>query len=232
MKPPVNVAVLEPAHSAPPVVKPGPGHGIKPPAAHHSTVAAKPPRLDPDRVARVQPDEAQPEPTGVKVPAEVRPAIKVSAPPAPVLASATAVVRPHGLALKKPGLPRLKPEMMARIKAPAFSVEVHRAPIIQPESRKPETVVATVPHETPAAVPVNVGAPIIRHDPAPTVVVASVHESHAQTADLLGPVREHLGQMRNVAYSTGRRSIKGTIFAVNAADQSKGPSVSITNGSF
>ena len=186
---------------APPVVKSVPGSSVKPPIAHHSTTAVKSDRLDPNRVARIQPDESQPEQTELKVPTEVGPAAKKTILSVPMTASA----KPPAPAVKKPALPRFKPEMTA-VKAPAASIETHKAPVVQPEMRKPETVVATVP---PASVPVDVGTPSIKTDPLPTVTVASTHESHSQRDDLLSSVRQSVGQMRNVAYSTERKSIRG-----------------------
>jgi hypothetical protein len=142
-----------------------------------------------------------------------------------------ALPRPH-LTLVKTTLPKFKPEMMALNKHSASPTQTHTPPVVLPEPRKPDVVVAVVPHDPPAPVAVSVGAPSIKPDPSPNVAVASRHESHFQTADLLSSVNAHVRQMRNVAYSTERRSIKGTILAVNDADQSKGPSVPITNGSF
>lgn len=225
------VAVVSPTNSASPVIKPPTmtGPGIKPPVAHRPSPAVRPARTNPALMARVQPDEAQPEATEVKMPTEASSRIKRAETSAPVIAP----LRPHLSLVKKTVLPHFKPEMMAINKHLVSPVETHRAKVVQPEPRKPETIVAVAPHASTPSTPTFVEKPpVITPDPAPTVVVVSSHESHFQTADFLGPVREHLGRMRSVAYTTQRKSIKGTILAVSTMDQSKTPGVDTVRGSF
>lgn len=215
--PPVAVAVAPPVSPSAPIVKTMTGVGVKPHVAHHPSAVSRPARLNPDRMAQAPPDEAQPEPMEVKTPAEASSRTKQTETPAPMIAP----LRTRPVLVKKLVLPKFKPEMTA-IKAPVAPVETHRPPVVQPEPRKPETIVATIPHDPPASVPVSVGVPSIKPDPAPAVVVARSHESHFQAADFLGPVKEHLGRMRNVAYTSAvRRSVKGASLATRSFDSDK-----------
>lgn len=214
---PVIVAAVPHVSSSAPVVKPVPGLSVKPHTAHHPTAVLKRarlnPELNPDLMARIQPDESQPESAEVKKPARAATETQRLSLPAPTIA----LIKPHPSFLKKPTLPKFKPEMMAKApKAPVLSGETHRPLVVQPEPRRPETVVATVPHDSPASVPVNVGVPSIKPDPSPTVVVVSVHESHVQTADLhgpLGPVKVHLSAMQSFTHTTIGRVDRGAAYA-------------------
>lgn len=221
--PPVEIA------AAPSIVKPTTVPGVKRHAAPRLRAAPRPVRLNPDLVAVNPPHEAAPQPVAAKTHTESRVATRTPADAAPVMAPLKSPVT----IIKKPALLHFKPELLAMTKTPVSPVETHRAKVVQPEPRKPETIVAVAPHASTPSTPTFVEKPpVITPDPAPTVVVASSHESHFQTADFLGPVREHLGRMRSVAYTTQRKSIKGTILAVSTMDQSKTPGVDTVRGSF
>lgn len=214
-----KVAVAPPVNPLASVVKTATGPGVKPPVAHHPAAAPKRARFNPDLVARAPLDESPSEPVVVRVPAGAGAGAKTPAKPAPALA----LIKPHPSFVKKPILPHFKPELLATTKTPASPAETHKPPALQPEIRKPETFVAKLPPAPAHAAPTFVEKPpVITPDPAPTVAVASSHEGHFQTADFLGPVRQHLGQMRNVAYSTGGRTVNKGIASTAHGPGSEG----------
>ena len=141
-------------------------------------------------------------------------------------------VRTHpAMALvKKATNPTVTQRLMAT-KTPLVPSEVRRTPVIQPEKEKPEPVVASIP-KPDSAVPVTVAPTIVHQDPPPTMVASSVGEGHTHTADLLGSVKVHLGQMQNFTHATIHRVNTGGALAVRLVDQDKTPGVPITNGSF
>ena len=203
---PPQVAIVPSANTSSPVVKTQIGPDVKPRIPPHSTSGPRIVRSNPDRMARVQPDESQPEPAEVKTPAEAVSVTKARTIPAPIVA----LIKPHPSLVKKSSLPRFKPEMMAKDKQPVRAGENHNPLTVKSEDNKPETVVATAGQPSPSAsVSVNVGAPSIKQDPTPTVIVVSNHEGHSAPPDPLSSVNAYVGQMRNVAYATERKSIKG-----------------------
>jgi len=221
---PPMVATLPPVSPLPPIVKPATGPAVKSHVVRHPVAVSKPARLNPELMARVQPDESHPKPAIVKTPAAAGSTTKISAWSAPLMASA----KPHVSAVKKPALPNFHSEMMATIKHSALSVKTHEPLVVQPEPKKPETVVATVP---PVTIPVNVGSPSIKPDPAPTVVVATTHENRFHTADLLGPVKARLGAMQSFTHNTVRReAANGATYAMRTMDADKTPGIDFVHG--
>lgn len=214
-----------PSVSLTPTITPHPG--VKPRIVRHLAVPPKPARSNPDLMARAQPNESQPEPVAAKASHEVGSAAKPPIQPAPLMASIKLPVP----TIKKPSLPKFKPDLMATSKHPVPSSGTRKVPVPQPEAKKPEAIVATTAQPTsPTAVPVNVGAPTIKQDPAPTVVVVSTHESHAQRANLLS-LGAYVGQMKSFTHNTvSREAANGATYAVRTLDSNKTPGIDLVHG--
>jgi len=211
-----QVAVAPPINPPVPVVKTMTGPAVKSHVLRRPAATPKPVRLNPDLMARAQPDKA--EPMAVKTPAGAGSVTKTPARPAPMMAS----VKPHGPTVKKPILSRFKPELMATTKLP---VEPHKAPVVKPEDRKPEVVAIAAP-----PVPVNVGAPSIKPDPTPTIVVASSHENHARTGELLR-LGAYVGQMKSFTHNTvSREAANGATYAARTLNLDKTPGIDFVHG--
>lgn len=189
VKPPM-VAVVPSIKPSTPLTLPTPaGPNAMPRATHHGAVSPKPARSNPDLVA-VKPQD-EPQPVRVKKPAEIVPLTKLATASPPIVSP----VKRHPALAHKPVLPKPSPAMMATLKAPVRPFEPHTLPVVKPEDKKPETVVATTRPVPTASTPALVEKrPIVTQDPPTRVAVASPHESHFQMADLLGPVKANLGQ--------------------------------------
>ena len=204
---PAKVAVLPPVTAppavtvSPPPVTSGPQPQPKPRPASRPR-PARPAVLDGDRVAALTPPEEMPsEPPQPKVTAK-------AAPKAPLLAVKKVRPQPQAVltATNKPAPTAARP-----------------APSIRHEDRKPDVLVAKVsPPPAPAAVPVIIAPTVIHQDPAPTAVVAAAHEPRLQSADLLGPVKDHLGQMRTATFKTIVRQSDRTYASMTRTHTSEG----------
>ena len=211
------------------VLSPVPVPGGRPHVVRHPAAAPQPARLDPDRVAHVQADEAQWEPSPVKTPMEAVHRAKPPVQAAPLMASA----KTHPSVIRKPDFPRRQMEMTATIrhsdKHSDGVTETHKPLIVPNETRKPETVAKA---QSDPPVPVSIGAPSIKPDPAPSVAVTGSHEGHFQTAGLLGPVQAYLRSKQNFTHSTIGRTDGGITLAARLIDQDKTPSIDINHGKF
>jgi len=193
---PTVVAVAPSANSPSPITRPLPtGPGVTPRAPRHAHI--KPALSSPDLVAVKPPDE--PHSVRVKKPGEIVPLTKLATESPPIVSP----VKRHPALAHKPVLPKPSPAMMATLKAPVRPFEPHTLPVVKPEDKKPETVVATTRPVPTASTPALVEKrPIVTQDPPTRVAVASPHEGHFQTADLLGPVKANLGQMQSFTHAT------------------------------
>ena len=206
--PPQVAGVPHPPQS-PPIVKTMTAHGVKPHAAHHSPAALQPARLDPDRVARIQPDEAVPASTAVKKHPQVKADTRMLADAAPVPAPVKS--QPH--IAKSPTARASHPELMATNKGMTPSAETHKAPFFKSEPKHTDTVVAEAPHtQTLSAPSIIEKQPVITHDPAPVVAVASSQQGRVQTAEDHGVVTLHYA-MKTFKYATVGMVDKSAVLA-------------------
>ena len=208
-----------------PILSPMTIPGGKPHVAHHPSTAPHSTRLNPDRVAHVQPDEAPPEPSLVKTPMEAVHRAKPLVQSAPLMASA----KVHPSLIRQSDLPRRRPEMIAMTKHSDGLAETHKPLVVPNETRKPETVAKA---QSDPPVPISIGAPSIKSDPAPTVAVAGSHEGHFQVVGLLGPVQAYLRSKPNFTHSTIGRTDRGLTLAANLSGQGEKAAVPIAGGSF
>ncbi len=215
--PPPMIAIVPPVNPSAPAVKPVAGSGVKPHITRHPATVLKPARLNPDMVARAQPDEAQPEPAGVKRPVRAASRTQGTAMPPPVIA----LIKPHPLFVKKPALPKFQPEMTATTKHSISPVETRTLPVVQPETRKPDDAVAVARVPTPPAPVFIAKPPVVTQDP-PVTVVAAVADSHPRVSNPLASVKDYARQMRTVAYTSAvRRSVRGASLATRSFDSEK-----------
>ena len=214
VKPPLVAAV--PRVTPAPVVKTVPGPGVNQHLKLHPIAAPKHAPLDPDRVAANPPREATPEPVVVKT--HPQPKSDTTMPDTKMLAEAPPIMAPlksHLATIKMSPPRKFRPEMLAIDKGLAPSAVTRKTLVVKPEPKR-DTVVAEAPHTQTLLAPTLIEKqPVITADPAPSVAVASRSEGRFRTDDLLGPVREHLGQMRSVAFA------KSSQAASHAAGASK-----------
>ena len=143
--------------------------------------------FDPALMADSTPPETASHPPVVKTHA----ASKGSAPKMASVTPAPAPIKVAVVSIKKLAPRTSTVGMMATTKASTFSSETHRPLIIRHETRKPEIIIATVPHAPTISAPVLIEkTPIITPDPAPAAMVAS--RGRFQTAEEHGTIRLHL----------------------------------------
>lgn len=198
-----QVAAAPPAGQIVPLVKSVAGAGVKR-GAHHPIVLPK--QVDPDLVAVNTPPKA----VAHAAPVKTRPKIKDDA---EKMADATPVkspIKPAAVQIKKLTPRKSSASLVATDRPPTFSSETHRLPVVNPETRKPETIVATVPHTHAPTVSVPAfieKPPVITPDPVPTVVVASNNSGgRFQSADL---IRIPISQIPKFTHQIVNRMDKG-----------------------
>lgn len=227
VKHPSQVAALPRVNPAAPVTIPADQAGVKPHTIYHPARRSKPASFNPGLVAVKPVDDSLPVKAKGKTPVEAGSVTRLATTSFPALSPVkTHLTLPHKPLPSKPN-----PALMAKANAPTLAVETHKALAPKPEDRKPETVVAAVPHTSTEAVPVNVGPASIKPDPLLTVTVATAHESHFQTADLLGPVKARLGQMQAFTHnSISREAASGATYAMRTLDSDRTPGVDLVHG--
>lgn len=184
-------------------VKPAAVPGVKA-VAHHTVSHPKHADFDPALMADSTPPEATSHPAVVKTHTETKDTAQRTASVMP----APAPVKPAVVSIKKL-TPRVSiVGMMATTKAPAFSSETHRPLTIKHETRKPETIVATIPK---VSAPILIEkTPIITPDPVPTVSVASNNGGgRFQTADM---IRIPTNQIKSFTHTTIARANAGIAY--------------------
>lgn len=201
---PPQFAAVPPADTSGPVLKMAPGPGVKTHVVRRPSAAPKMTRLDPDRVALSHPEEAVPAPPVVKKHPQVKTDTRM-------LADATpASVRPQPRVAKKPTLRTPHPELMATTMRPAPAAETHKAPVLKPEPKSVDAVVAEAPHTRTPFVPTLIEKPpIITQDPVPTVAVASNGGGRLQTAEGHGIIKLNFA-MQTFAHQTLSRVDSGS----------------------
>ncbi len=214
--PPNQVAVLPPVENSSPNVKPTmPDVVIRPTIKRHSHGSVMPAPVNPPLIANNSTDEEpSATPFKVKTPVIAHRAVKVAEKPSPTLLP---TLKPHVPAVKKPVQPKTNPALMANTKIPAAPVEHHQPPMVQPEAKKPAPLEAAVPKPTSPAPAIIEKQPIVTQDP-PARVASNHSDNSARSADLLGSVKAHLGEMRSVALTTGSKSIKGVALVSHKMD--------------
>ena len=227
--PPPLVAAKPSADTTAPVIKTVPGPGIKPHITSHPAPAARHTRLDSALVAQNHPHEALPAPVVVRTHIQAKPETRVAADAAPVMAAEKA----HPVMTRKPAPRKFRPEMLATNKGPAPAAETHKIPIIKPEPKNTDTVVAEVPHtQTSAAPSIIEKQPVITPDPAPTVTIASNGGGRLQTAEGHSSIKLHLVTMGGAFTHATFKVDKSVAIAVRAIDQNRTPSIDINHGGF
>lgn len=203
---PAKVAVVPSTISSTPAVRSA-ALGVKTHITRHPFVTPRLAPVDPNLVARNQPDQAAPEPVTVKPHIKAKSDTRMLADAAPVIASP----KSSPVIFKKSAPRKLRPEMMATNKGVAPSTETHRALVIKPEPKKTDVVVAEAPHNPSLSAPAFIEkTPIITPDPAPAIVAANIHEGRFQTAGL---IRIPIGQLRRFTHATISMADKGATYA-------------------
>ena len=134
--------------------------------------------------------DEQPEMPAPSPPPAVKPTLKPTANTAP-----SAKPRPRLILRKKP---LLAPAQVAILPTP--SPEEHHAPPVRtPDSNAPDKVATA--HVPPAPNPANAAPAIPPQASAPVMTASNNTENHTRNADLLAPVREHVGQMHTASFT-------------------------------
>lgn len=220
--PPSRTAVNPPSvevspSPAPTLVKPVPG--VKPP-----TVAVLPPHSAP---AAPSTKPAFRPLTASRVPGAVTPAAK--APTLPARPDPESVRTGILTATVPP--PTAAPSSLAPRPLRVTPLKLHR-PLVAFKPKPSPVAVETPPEERvatvspPPTVPVAIQPAVVSPAEAAPVQVAS------RSNDLLGVVREHVGQMSKAGLASARQSVHEAAFVSSPLNGDKLPSVSITSGSF
>lgn len=215
-----QVAGLPPIENSSPTVKPTvPDVILKPTIKHHSHGSVKPAPINRPLVASNPTDaESSSPPVKVKVPVLAHRTVKVAEKPSPTLSS---TIKPHIPTVKKNVQPA---PLMASTKAPTASVETHKAPVVQPEIKKPAPVVAALPKlASPAIIEQQ---PIVTQDPPARV--ASNHSNNP-----LGMVNDYARRLRTAEFKAKvARSVSNAALIVPTIDQDKKPGIDTVSGHF
>lgn len=216
-----QVAVLPPVEKPLPNIAPTlPNALIGPTLKRHSHSSVMPLPAKNSLVA-VNPGDEEPSasPFKVKTPVITHRTVKTAEKPSSILAP---VIKLHVSPVKKTVQPS---PLMASTKAPTASVEIRKAPVVQPENKKPDTIEAAVPKQTPPAATI-IAKPIVTQDP--TARVASNHSDNP-----LAIVNDYARHLRTAEFKTKvGRSMNAIATIVPTIDQDKKAGVPITGGSF
>ena len=213
--------------TAAPVVKTAPG--VKMHLTPHPSAQSKHTRLDPDRIASTRPTEAAPAPAVVKTHAPPKPGPRMLAGIAPIMAPEK--VRPA--ADRKPAPHRLRPELMATNKGLSPAAETRKVLVVKPEPKHTDTAVAEAPHPQTLSAPAIIEKqPIITHDPAPVVAVASSNESRVQTAEEHVVIRLNHAAAQVMGHMSLARDNGGATAIRTMIEQDRTPGPDMTRGSF
>lgn len=203
---PSQVAVAPHVSPSPLPVKPAAVSSVKT-AMRRPISHPKHADFDPALMADRTPPEAASHPAVVKT----RAASKSTAQRTASITPASAPIKLAVISIKKLTPRTSTIGMMAATTASTFSSETHHPLIIRHEPRKPETIIATVPHTPTISAPALIEkTPIITPDPVPTVSVASSsNRGRFQTADM---IRIPTNQIKSFTHATIARANAGIAY--------------------